>query len=118
MSPLPALASNLSAPPLRVVQGVRGAGKANTSRTLDGECAGDDGETAFARPSPRVMKTSHSGTTECAPLWNGPALCPTFVAQVLGQVMMEPQEDALRLRAAAYGKREAAPRGLVFRREV
>jgi hypothetical protein len=55
---------------------------------------GDDRETSeecwdgHSAP-PCQLQMYQSGTTRSAPLWNGPSLRPAFVAQVLGQVMME-----------------------------
>ena len=46
-------------------------------------------------------RTSHSGTTSNAPLWNGPRLQAAFVAQVLGQVLA-PQASSPHLALAAY----------------
>ena len=94
---------------------VRAAGNANASRTLDGECNGND---QFA-PRPHTMRRtaalSRIGTQTGAPLWNGPRLQPAFVAQVLGQVLMDPAQRGLSLAPAAYG-REAPqiPNGSFF----
>ncbi len=54
---------------------------------------------------------SRNGTTEFAPLWNGPALRPTFVAQVMGQVMMDHREQALSLTRLAYSNNGTAAQG-------
>ena len=43
-----------------------------------------------------------NGTGEFAPLWNGPRLRPVFVAQVLGQVMMDHRQQTSSLSRAAY----------------
>ena len=79
---------------MRARTALRGVGDANQSRTLDGECAGDEEfrTSASIRRHPRRM--SRNGTDESEPLWNGPTLRPAFVAQVLGQVMMESSASA------------------------
>ena len=41
-------------------------------------------------PRSERRRSSHSGTTSNAPLWNGPRLQAAFVAQVLGQVLSPP----------------------------
>jgi hypothetical protein len=51
---------------------------------------------------------SRSGTHEFAPLWHGPVLRPTFVAQVMGQVMMDHREQAVALTRLAYANNGAA----------
>lgn len=48
------------------------------------------------------------GTLECAPLWHGPMLRPAFVAQVLGQVMMNRPDRANLQATLSY--RHRAPR--------
>ena len=86
---------------------VIGIGDSNASRTLDGECAGEDELRRGAQPHRLAVQPSRNGTQATAPLWNGPRLKPAFVAQVLGQVMMDPQARALSLAPAAY-RREGA----------
>ena len=54
---------------------------------------------------------SQSGTQEFAPLWHGPALRPTFVAQVMGQVMMDHREQAVALTRLAYANNGTARSG-------
>jgi hypothetical protein len=91
----------------RSAERVRGVGNANSSRTLDGECAGDDRFAGTAQRGHRAAHLSQSGTGSAAPLWNGPRLRPAFVAQVLGQVMMDARDQALSLAPAAYGRQPA-----------
>lgn len=101
---------------MRGIERVRGAGTSNSSRTLDGECAGEE---PYARSAPRRAPVSQIGTEESAPLWNGPRLRPAFVAQVLGQVMMDPRERASSLAPAAYRERRAQiPHGAFFNGNV
>jgi hypothetical protein len=76
----------------------------NHSKTLD------EDEAAFERrwtdcPATRgPARPCRNGTIEYAPLWNGPRLRPDFVAQVLGQVMMDRREQAASLARVAYGR--------------
>lgn len=107
MTVLPTLASASAAAAARAVAAPRAVGKANSSRTLDGECAGDDTLPFAARTAERRRASCQIGTAEIAPLWNGPRLRPAFVAQVLGQVMMDAQARALELAPAAYRERGA-----------
>jgi hypothetical protein len=89
MSLLPAIASVSSAPFARARIELRGAGNANHSRTLDGEDGRPEHRNTGASGGGAARHLSRSGTESGAPLWNGPWLRPAFVAQVLGQVMME-----------------------------
>jgi hypothetical protein len=107
MSLLPVLASASSAIASRRAEHVRGIGDASSSRTLDGECGREDDPSRRAIACCAVLQPSRNGTDSGAPLWNGPRLKPAFVAQVLGQVMMDAQARALSLAPAAY-RREPA----------
>lgn len=53
------------------------------------------------------LQSYQNGTNQCAPLWNGPALRPAFVAQVLGQVIMGRPDRASELAVLRY--RNGAP---------
>ncbi len=115
MSLVPVLAAAVCVSVSRKAERVHGIGDANASRTLDGECAGDDAFRRSARGDRRAPLVSRTGTESAAPLWNGPRLRPAFVAQVLGQVMM-PQSVGP---AAAYrGETAQIPRGSFFDRDV
>ncbi len=119
MNVLPTLASAYAAGAARAVAPAREVGKANNSRTLDGECAGDDVFGRGAQGDRRRAVPSQNGTGETAPLWNGPRLRPAFVAQVLGQVMMDRHLLALELAPAAYRERGAqVARGTLFHGDV
>jgi hypothetical protein len=107
MNVLPTPSHLASASVLRAQPAVRGVGNASSSRTLDGERAGEE---PFRRNAPDARRTaslSRIGTVSCGPLWNGPALRPSFVAQVLGQVMMDAGAQALSVAPAAYRNRAA-----------
>ncbi len=75
---------------------------ANTSGRLDDEGRGEEpgtgGFAKFAAPK----KPCQTGTAATASDWYGPRLLPTFVAQVLGQVMMDSRDQALTAAPAAY----------------
>jgi len=89
-----------AAPPARIRNIVRGAQASNNSRTLDGERSFGAPPRAETLQPATLATLSRSGTVAGAPLWNGPALRPAFVAQVIGQVMM----DATRSAPSAYRK--------------
>jgi hypothetical protein len=104
-STLPVLAS---ANTVRPGSMLRSVGDANSSRALDGENSGEDAFRRGTSADRRNAQASHIGTRPGAPLWNGgPRLRPAFVAQVLGQVMMDAQTRALSLAPAAYRERIA-----------
>jgi hypothetical protein len=115
MSLVPVLAFASSVSISRKAERVSGIGDANASRTLDGECAGEDAFRRSTRGDRRAPLLSRSGTDAYAPLWNGPRLSPAFVAQVLGQVMMTQSVQP----AAAYRSVPAQiPNGSFFDRDV
>ena len=119
MSPLPTVTFASSAIPSRGDVRVRCAGKTNTSGSLHGEDAGQEAFGRNAQSDRRHAQASRIGTTAYAPLWNGPRLRPAFVAQVLGQVMMDGREEALRLALPAYrGEPSQIPRGSFFNDDV
>ena len=100
MSPMPTLPSTASAPWLRDRPMLRGPQKSNSDRTLDGGNAGDERSFESRNNGRRCTDPSHFGTASAAPLWNGPRLRPAFVAQVLGQVLMD--DNRSRMSPAAY----------------
>jgi hypothetical protein len=119
MSPLPTVTFASSVMTSRGDVRVRGAGKTNTSRSLDGEGGGDEAFGRSAQNDRRRAGASRIGTTAYAPLWNGPRLQPAFVAQVLGQVMMDGRQEALRLALPAYrGEAAQIPRGSFFNDDI
>lgn len=59
-------------------------------------------------PDSDGVELSQNSTAEFAPLWHGPVLRPTFVAQVMGQVMMDHREQAVSLTRLAYANNGAA----------
>src|SRR5471032_1506137 len=76
--------------------------KASFSNTF-----GDNRETSEERRDghsapPCQLQMCQSGTTRSAPPWNGPYPRPAFVAQVLGQVMMEGRIQTPDLIVLAY----------------
>jgi hypothetical protein len=81
---------------------LRSVGNANSSRTLDGECTGEDDVRRRASDSPARPAPSRPGTVSDAPFWHGPRLRPAFVAQVLGQVLMDDRAQGLSRAASAY----------------
>jgi hypothetical protein len=116
MSPLPALSPLSSAHLSRAVGAVRGLEESNSFRTLDGECS-EQG--ADRRSERRAPAPSQFGTGRGAPLWNGPRLMPAFVAQVLGQVMMDPRDRASGLAPAAYRiQAPQIPQGSFFNHDI
>jgi tRNA G26 N,N-dimethylase Trm1 len=77
-------------------------GNGNHSKTI-----GDDGATSGRRRNDRAaaaqaVRTCQNETDQFAPLWNGPRLRPAFVAQVIGQVLMNQREQASGLARVAY----------------
>lgn len=68
-----------------------------------------DGKRPEAKNIPRIQVelVSHSETTAFDPLWDGPRLVPSFVAQVLAQAMPDDGERNMTVETA-YGT--AAPR--------
>ncbi|HEX4301199.1 MAG TPA: hypothetical protein VHZ78_00290 [Rhizomicrobium sp.] len=115
MSLVPVLAAASSVSISRKAERVPSIGDANSSRTLNGECAGEDAFRRSARGDRRGPQLSHAGTEAYAPLWNGPSLRPAFVAQVLGQVMMT---HSVRPVPAYRSQAAQIPNGSFFDRDV
>jgi len=102
MNLLPTSSQTISAAVLRARLASRGLGQSNHSNTLGGEGAAEE-RSGDAAPRRRATDTlSQFGTKDSEPLWNGPRLMPAFVAQVLGQVMMDTRDRASALAPAAY----------------
>ncbi len=85
-------------PRVRYASGVNGLGD-----------AARDTSAVFDDLLPEIDSTelSQIRTTEFAAPWNGPALRPTFVAQVMGKVMMDRREQAVSLTRLAYANSSA-----------
>jgi hypothetical protein len=81
--------------------------KTSASSALGREQQGE-GEAREKAPAPlRVELVSRDDTSRFDPFWDAPRLLPTFVTQLLGQVMVQPREKVSV--EAAYG-RAGAPR--------
>ncbi len=89
MSPMPILSSTAAAPASRARPLLRGPENANSSQTLDGRQAAHEQAFENRNNGRRRTDLSHFGTEAVGPLWHGPRLRPDFVAQVLGQVLMD-----------------------------
>lgn len=107
MSLMPTSNVTISAPVLRARLASRGLAGINDSSRLGSESTGEDGSRAATDRRREDRKLSHFGTQAGEPLWNGPRLNPAFVAQVLGQVMME--THASTRAPAAYRSAQIAP---------
>ena len=59
-------------------------------------------------PESDSVELSQNSTSDFSPTWHGPVLRPTFVAQVMGQVMMDHREQAVSLTRLAYANSGAA----------
>lgn len=89
MNACPPLSPTASAIVLRAEAASRGGSKFNANSKLDGERGRDDAFEHRAATDRRAPHVYQNGTAERAPLWNGPTLKPVFVAQVIGQVLMD-----------------------------
>ena len=107
MSTTPSTFSMLSASASRALTAARPIDQASTSSTLDGERRGDDARRRDVQRDRRQPHLCRFETSDCAPLWNGPALRADFVAQVIGQVMTA--EAELRPAARTYHRAQIAP---------
>jgi hypothetical protein len=74
--------------------------KANASSTPHGERRDNDVHTVTLLPSRHHSPLSQIETATYEPDWNGPRLTAPFVAQILGQVLM--QDDSRRSALSAY----------------
>jgi hypothetical protein len=91
-----------SANVFRALAAVRRVGKPSSSSTLNAKRDGEDGFAHETSAKSRVFFVSQAGTNDSAPLWNGPRLRSAFVAQVMGQVLMDARVRAQGLAAPAY----------------
>jgi hypothetical protein len=94
-------------PVFRTVTALRPVGSTSSSRTFEGECERGGAFRHAAHVERRQGCAYRNDTETTAPLWDGPRLRPAFVAQVLGQVLMDAQSQALSLAPAAYRQRNA-----------
>lgn len=76
---------------MRGVAPVRAAANTASNGPFDGESVYGERVAPRRGPDRRKPAVSQNGTSDFAPLWHGPMLTPTFVAQVLGQVLMDPR---------------------------
>ena len=90
MSPLPTVLSTARAPLARARVTASASVNANGFNMLEQRDGGGAERSHDRRAGRRHSDACHFGTQSREPLWHGPRLKPTFVAQVLGQVMMEP----------------------------
>lgn len=74
--------------------------KINASNAPHGERRDKDVRTITLEPVNTNPRLSQIETASCDPDWNGPRLTAPFVAQVLGQVLM--QDDSRRSALSAY----------------
>ncbi len=109
MSLLPTSDLTISAPVLRARLALRGPAGINDSSGLGSKSSTEDGNHAANGRRHSDRSLSHFGTQAGAPLWNGPRPNPAFVAQVLGQVMMDSENHASMRRPAAYRGAQIAP---------
>jgi hypothetical protein len=97
---------------------VRPAANAASTGTFDGESADDERVSQRRVAERRRSSPSQNGTSPNAPIWHGPLLKPSFVAQVLGQVLMEHRARALARAPAAYSNDAHILQGLCLNRDV
>jgi hypothetical protein len=102
MSPHLLPSVSLGSRALRLSAAVRPTGDARSFCTLDGERQGHDAPSrALLRPT-TPCPACQNDTAPTGSHWDGPRLRPAFVAQVIGQVLMDEQSRALRLAPPAY----------------
>ncbi len=106
MSLLPTSSPTISAPVLRARLASRGLAESNHSSALGSEGPAEERRSPIPERRRDPGRLSQSGTPAREPLWNGPRLNSAFVAQVMGQVLMERREPHSIRTTAAY--REAA----------
>lgn len=115
MSVMPVLMPLPSANAVRAVESVRAGGNATSNGTFHGESAAD-GRVAQRRVADRrASPLSRNGTSDFASTWHGPLLKPAFVAQVLGQVLMDRRSPAS---VSAYRGPAQIGNGLLLNRRV
>ncbi len=108
MNLLPITSPTISAPVLRARLASRGLAHANHSSSLNSEGGDEDRRRATAERRRDPARLSHSDTVCGVSLWDGPRLSPTFVAQVIGQIVMEGNERASAV-PTAYRAAQIAP---------
>ena len=118
MSVSPVLISLSNASAIRAVAPVRATQNTASNGPFDGESDNDERVAQRRVADRRKPSVSQNGTSDFAPLWHGPQLSPTFVAQVLGQVLMDPRARTSPDRSLAYGRAAQIGSGLLLSRTV
>ena len=116
MSVPPILIPVSSANAVRVVAPACAAANTASNGPFDGESVYDDRVAQRRAADRRKSAMSQNGTSDFAPLWHGPMLSPTFVAQVLGQVLMDNRVSAQP--PSAYRRPAQIGSGLLLSRKV
>ncbi len=107
-----------SASAIRAVAPVRAAANAASNGPFHGESAGDERTAQRRVVDRRQADLSQSGTSNFAPVWHGPLLKPTFVAQVLGQVLMDNRPPPSAGGPSAYRRTAQVGSGLLLSRKI
>ncbi len=94
MSIAPVLMPHSSVNAIRVVEPAHASANTASNGPFDGESVYDERVAQRRAADRRKSAVSQNGTSDFAPLWHGPMLSPTFVAQVLGQVLMDNRPQA------------------------
>ena len=118
MSVLPTLLAVPSISASRAIAPLRRVGKTSSSSTLNGESTGDGQPSRGPALDAARRRMSQNGPQDGASVWHGPLLKPSFVAQVLGQVLMDGRAQALDRAPAAYRAQLQTARGLVVDTDV
>lgn len=118
MSVLPILMPVSSANAARVVEPVRAAMNTASNGLFDGESVYDERAAQRRVADRRKPAMSQNGTSDFAPLWHGPMLSPTFVAQVLGQILMDRRAPVSADAPPAYRRTAQIGSGLLLSRKV
>jgi hypothetical protein len=82
--------------------GVRRCEKPSSSSALGREGQNFDGQAQKSPPRLQVELVCQEGTGNFDPIWDAPRLVPTFVAQVMGQVMADRRDASVSVQTA-YG---------------
>ena len=90
----------------RAIAPARSVEKSSASSNLGAHGQNDAGKQDKPTPRLQVELVCQDDTQRFDPFWDGPRLKPTFVAQLMGQVM--PERRAMVAVETAYGK--VAPR--------
>jgi hypothetical protein len=118
MRVLPVLFSASSDSAARIVAPVRTSANTASNRPFDGESVYDERVAERRGADRRKPAVSQDGTSDFAPLWHEPPLASAFVAQVLGQVLMDRGARPLAEAPAAYRRGAQIGSGLLLSRKV